>query len=58
MSAGNQLMINALFSKCKKAQGNSWIIIKVDLASNDKIEYEGRLSGKLLTWLSHTKSIN
>ena len=58
MASGNQPTISALFSKRKKAQGNSWVIIQVDLASNDEIEYEGRLSGKSLTRQSHTKSMN
>ena len=50
--AGNQLTISTRFSKRKKPQGNSWVIIQVDLASNDKIESEGRLPGKSLTRLS------
>ena len=58
MAAGNHPTISALFSKRKKAQGNSWVIIQVDLVSNDEIEYEGRLPGKLLMRLSHTKPMN
>ena len=52
--AGNQPTISSStrFSKRKKPQGNSWVIIQVDLASNDKIESEGRLPGKSLTRLS------
>ena len=58
MAAGNHPTISALFSKRKNGQGNSWVIIQVDLASNDEIEYEGRLPSKLLMWLSHTKPMN
>ena len=58
MAAGKQLMIIALFSKSKKAQGNSSVMIQVDSDSNDEVEYEERLSGSSLTRLSHAKSIN
>ena len=58
MASGKQPMISTLFSKCKKAQDNSLVIIQVDSDSNDEVEYEERLSGKSFMWLSHTKSIN
>ena len=55
--AGNQPTISTRFSKRKKPQGNSWVIIQVDLVSNDKIESEGRLPGKSLTRLSPQKAL-
>ena len=58
IAAGKQPMVSALFSKHKKAQGNSSVIIQVDSDSNDEVEYEETLSDKSLTWLSCTKSIN
>ena len=58
MAAGKQPMIIALFSKRKKTQGNSSVMIQVDSDSNDEAEHEERFSGKLLMQLSHAKSIN
>ena len=58
MAAGKQPTIRGLFSKRKKAQGNNLVVIQVDLDSSDEVEYEERISGKSLTPLSHTKSIN
>ena len=58
LAAGKQPTISGPFSKLKKAQGNSSVVIQVDSDSNNETEYEERLSGKLLTLLSQTKSIN
>ena len=58
MATGKQPMIIALFSKRKKAQGNSSVMIQVDSDSNDEVEHKERFSGKLLMQLSHAKSIN